>query len=305
MKHKINPTVDCVFKAILGSEENKNLLIHFLNAVLEPASLIEEIELKNPYNEREFIDDKLTIVDVKATDENGCHYQIEIQLALHPSISARMLYTWSCIYHSQIQKGDEFGELKPVISIWILNESLFDKINDVHLPFVLYNQKNRLILSKDIAIHLLQLPKWKSQKVKTEKDRWVYLFKEGKNIDVDAPPKELNTDEMRQAMETLNKFSENQDNYLLYQNRLEAIILQNTLTNEMARVKREYERAKKEYEQANIEKEQERKAKEKERKAKEKERKAKEQERKAKEQVQTQLDDLLLQLKERGIDINL
>ncbi len=70
--------VDCVFKAILGSEENKNLLIHFLNAVLEPeeGSFIKEIVLNNPYNDREFIGDKLTVVDVKATDENKCHYQI-------------------------------------------------------------------------------------------------------------------------------------------------------------------------------------------------------------------------------------
>ena len=139
MKHKINPTVDCVFKAILGSEENKNLLIHFLNAVLEPDSLIKEIVLNNPYNEREFVADKLTVVDVKALDENKCHYQIEIQLALHPALSARMLYTWSSLYHSQIKKGDDFGKLKPVISIWILNESLFDNVDDFHLPFVLYN----------------------------------------------------------------------------------------------------------------------------------------------------------------------
>ena len=103
MKHKINPTVDCVFKAILGREENKNLLIHFLNAVLEPASKIKEIVLNNPYNEREFVGDKLTVVDVKALDENKCHYHIEIQLALHAAISARMLYTWSSMYHSQIR----------------------------------------------------------------------------------------------------------------------------------------------------------------------------------------------------------
>ncbi|QTA82820.1 PD-(D/E)XK endonuclease-like domain-containing protein [Desulfonema limicola] len=35
MKDKIDPLIDCVFKSILGSEKNKNLLIHFLNAVLE------------------------------------------------------------------------------------------------------------------------------------------------------------------------------------------------------------------------------------------------------------------------------
>ena len=283
MKHKINPTVDCVFKAILGSEENKNLLIHFLNAVLEPkkGSLIKEIVLNNPYNEREFIGDKLTVVDVKATDENKCHYQIEIQLVLHSALSARMLYTWSSIYHSQIEKGNDFNDLKPVISIWILNESLFDEVDDFHLPFVLYNQKNKLVLSKDIAIHLLQLSKWRSQKINTEKERWIYLFKEGKNVDVDNPPEILYTDEMRQAMKVLNKFSENKDDYLLYQNRLEAILLNNTYVNEIAKVKIEIE---------------------KERKEKKQERKEKEQERKEKEQVQAKLDSLLLQLKEKGMD---
>jgi len=34
MKHRIDPKIDCVFKALLGSEENRNLLVHFLNAVL-------------------------------------------------------------------------------------------------------------------------------------------------------------------------------------------------------------------------------------------------------------------------------
>ena len=133
-------------------------------------------------------------------------------------------------------------------------------MDDVHLPFILYNQKNQLVLSDDIAIHLLQLPKWQSQQIKTEKERWIYLFKEGKNVDVDAPPEVLHTDEMRQAMEVLNRFSENQDDYLLYQSRLDAILKENTYVNEIARVKRE------------------------------------------KEQVQAKLDNLLLQLKERGMD---
>ncbi|MCP4695328.1 MAG: hypothetical protein GY862_00560, partial [Gammaproteobacteria bacterium] len=71
MKHRINPIVDCIFKCMLGSEKNKNLLIHFLNAVLEPkkGSRIWDVTIKNSYNEREFVGDKLSIVDVKAVDE--------------------------------------------------------------------------------------------------------------------------------------------------------------------------------------------------------------------------------------------
>ena len=30
MLHAIDPKIDCVFKALLGNEENRNLLIHFL-----------------------------------------------------------------------------------------------------------------------------------------------------------------------------------------------------------------------------------------------------------------------------------
>lgn len=62
MKHQIDPTVDCVFKAILGNEKNKLALIHFLNSVLKllPEKGIKEVKLLNPYNEREFADDKLT-----------------------------------------------------------------------------------------------------------------------------------------------------------------------------------------------------------------------------------------------------
>ena len=89
LKHPISPTVDCVFKSILGSVENTNLLIDFLNGVLAPQSPILDVEILNPYNEREFYKDKLTIVDVKVKDETRTTYQIEIQLSVFPYLPER------------------------------------------------------------------------------------------------------------------------------------------------------------------------------------------------------------------------
>ena len=68
MKHPIDPKVDCVFKAILGAAEHLNLSLNFLNVLLEAElpSLLVELELLNPYNEKEFLSDKLSIVDVLA-----------------------------------------------------------------------------------------------------------------------------------------------------------------------------------------------------------------------------------------------
>ena len=249
MHRQIDPLVDCVFKAILGKEENKNLLIHFLNAVLEPEkdAVIRDVVIKNPYNEKEFIGAKLTVVDVKATDQKVKNYQIEIQLDIHAALASRILFTWSSIYHSQIQEGDDYGRLNSVISIWILNGNLFAGKEAYHLRFSLYDRGNRLSLTDHLGINIIQLPKWDSGKgVKNEKERWLYLFKEGKYADTDNPSEVLNTEEMRQAMNVLRKFSESETDYLLYQSRLDAILTQNTWLRQLEDAQKEKSRLLKE-----------------------------------------------------------
>ena len=79
MRHAIDPKIDCVFKALLGAEENRNLLIHFLNAFLagELSEPIVWVDILNPYNEKEFLSDKLSIVDVKAKDGHERIYQLQ------------------------------------------------------------------------------------------------------------------------------------------------------------------------------------------------------------------------------------
>ncbi|MCP4697646.1 MAG: Rpn family recombination-promoting nuclease/putative transposase [Gammaproteobacteria bacterium] len=284
MKHRIKPTVDCIFKCILGSKENKNLLVHFLNAVLEPekGSQIRDVTIENPYNEKEFVGDKLSIVDVKAMDEKGRMYQIEIQLAVHAALSARILYTWSGIYRSQIQEGDDYKKLKRAVSIWVLNESLFEDTKACHLPFSAYNSEHKLALTDHLAIHLLQLPECKPEKmIKSEKERWIYLFKEGENIDADNPPDSMKTKEMMQVMKVLQRFSENQKDYFLYQSRLDAILKENTYISELEEAMKKKEQAEKAEKQA----------------VKEKEQAVKE-----KKEVQDRLQDVLQLLKKKGID---
>nr|WP_172635735.1 Rpn family recombination-promoting nuclease/putative transposase [Desulfobacter postgatei] len=149
-----------MFKALLGSEKNKNLLIHFLNAVtgLQGDETITDVVIMNPYNEREFMDDKLSIVDIKAKCQNDFKYQVEIQLAVYPALPSRIIYNWSTIYHSQLTKQQgNYIELKPVFSIWILDSPLFKDAGTYHLKFRLHDSENNISLSDHLTIHLLQL----------------------------------------------------------------------------------------------------------------------------------------------------
>ncbi len=107
MRHPIDPKIDCVFKALLGAESNRALLIHFLNAILASAldAPITWVDILNPYNEKEFLNDKLSIVDVKARDQRDRLHQIEIQLLTHRDLLARILYTWADLYRSQLHRS--------------------------------------------------------------------------------------------------------------------------------------------------------------------------------------------------------
>ncbi len=226
MKYLIDPTIDCVFKAILGMEGNEGLLIHFLNCILMPVSPIVNVTIINPYNDKKFLDDKLSIVDIKAIDEAGIKYQIEVQVTTPKSLSKRMLYTWSDIYQTQIKEGTNYSQLQPVISIWLLTHSFFNDTKPHH-HFQVWDKGNDLLLTDNCSIHVFELEKWDQPDTLQASDFWLYFFKEGKNWKA-LPDILSKVPELRLAMKTLEQFSEQEAEYHLYQSRQDAIRVQLT-----------------------------------------------------------------------------
>lgn len=51
-------------------------------------------------------EDKFSILDVKATDEQGKLYNIEMQIINQVYYCQRALYYWSKLYTSQLAQGD-------------------------------------------------------------------------------------------------------------------------------------------------------------------------------------------------------
>ena len=227
MRHPIDPKIDCVFKALLGTEANRRLLIHFLNAVLgtDLPAPVAEVAILNPYNEREFLDDKLSVVDVKASDPQGRVFQVEVQLLVLPDLPARILYGWSDLYASQLASGEDYRELKPTYSIWLLGETLRAGLPEYRHCFRMRDEQGRPLIDHG-GIWLLELGKFTTSgggaghpDVATELERWLKFFSEGERLDADALPPWMQTEEMQQAMSTLIGFSEKEREYHAYQAR--------------------------------------------------------------------------------------
>ena len=62
----LNPRIDVAFKKIFSSEENKDLLISFINSVVSKEDQVVDVTLLNPYNSKSFAKEKLSILDINA-----------------------------------------------------------------------------------------------------------------------------------------------------------------------------------------------------------------------------------------------
>jgi len=283
MHRLIDPTVDIVFKEILGSEHHRNLIINFINAILgydEPDRVVDVV-LRNPSTSGTFLGSKLSLVDVRVLDQRGREYQIEIQVSSSQALPQRMLHNWCSVYHARIAGGQAYDQLEPVIAIWILcgdlpalpltptpragprlkRKTVKCKTDLVHLAFEIYCSKSKLFLTDHFGIHVLQLRNWRpDDTIESDKGRWMNFFKLGKNLDPENLPGWMETPEMREAMGILRKFSEQEENYALYQSRLDQIRVQRSWEYNMEKVNSENRALKAELEQVRSEENQERKA---------------------------------------------
>ena len=153
----ISPTVDFAFKLMLGSPEHSGVTIHFLNAILTDQPKISYVEILNPFLGKDRDDDKLSILDILATDEQGRLLNIEMQTSLPAGMAQRLTYYVSSLYVSQLGEGHQYSELRPAISICVLSQAIFAEPPALHLDFRLREAPTAQTLTDDLQIHLLQL----------------------------------------------------------------------------------------------------------------------------------------------------
>ena len=92
MKIGIRAWIDFAFRKIFGKPGNEICLISLLNAVLQFPYPVVSVEYLNPFGLKDFETDKLVCVDVKATDQRGRVFVIEVQIVVQSSFAKRAVF---------------------------------------------------------------------------------------------------------------------------------------------------------------------------------------------------------------------
>ena len=224
----LNPQIDFVFKKIFGTEKNKPILINFLNAVIKPTTPIKDVEIKNNYIDKDFLEYKFSRLDVKATTSNKEHINIEIQVKNEYNMIQRTLYYWSKMYSEQIQNRNNYSKLERTVCINILNFKYL-KNDKYHNAYRLKEITSNEELTDLQEIHFIELPKFNEignkENVDVEKmdalEKWLEFLIEPESNTVRELEK--SSEEIRLAKDELYKLSMNSEEREKYNMREKAI----------------------------------------------------------------------------------
>ena len=212
----LSPKVDFVFKKIFGSEENKSVLISFLNATLKPKKEIVSVDLKNTDIEKEYLKDKFSKLDVKATTSNKEIINIEIQLCDQYNMIQRTLYYWSKMYEEQMEQSDNYRKLSRTVCINILNYNYLD--NDrLHNIYRLKEIETNEELTDICEIHFIEIPKLRHLDLKDEADMlevWVEFLRDPESEVIRNV--EMTNNDIKKAKDKLYKLSQSKEDRELY-----------------------------------------------------------------------------------------
>ena len=177
----INPFTDMGFKRIFGQEVNKNLLIDFLNDLLEGEKRIIDITFLDKEQLGTSVDDRSCNYDIYCENENGERFIVEIQNRGHRNFKERAIYYLSRAIANQGQKGPSWiFDLKAVYGVFFMNFHLDGRRQarfrtDIDLRDMRTNEP----FSDKMRFIFLDLPAFTKDEETCETDfeRWIYVLK--------------------------------------------------------------------------------------------------------------------------------
>lgn len=204
----INPKIDYAFKKIFGSSESKDILISFINALIyEGNAIIEDLEIINPNLPPKVEGLKDTYLDVKAKLSDGTLVIIEMQVLNVQYSGNRVLYNAATTYAFQLQRGEGYRMLKPLIALTITDFEMFRNSPNLISRFVYKEVKSNLNYPENaMNLVFVELPKFhkEASKLETLTDKWIYFMKYARSLS-EVPETMNSVPEIHKAFDLANE----------------------------------------------------------------------------------------------------
>ena len=206
-------TNDYVFKRVFGYAGSE-LITNRLLSLITNQKISNLILDCDPILERDLIDDKVGILDIKARVGDTMVCDIEMQVVDQNNIIERILFYWSKMYSEELKRGNGYINLKKTIVILIADFEI-KTFNEIQKYITKWNIREKdylnCVLTDLLEIYIIELPKFNMDGPNTgsthELDTWVKFIK---NPEVITMEDEKNDKALKNAKKVLKKISEDE-----------------------------------------------------------------------------------------------
>ena len=228
---------DYVFKRIFGKGGNEKILKSLLEAILRIE--IQKIEIKNPEILKETIDEKLSILDIKAEINDNTMIDIELQVGNTTAIERRLVVYNAKLIAGEIKVSEKYQKAKDTIVICIINDSVIKRNAYLSLAMLKYEEteeiryvnmgyeKEEKYLTDMVKYYIIELSKFKKKKPKVADllEKWLYVIGGDRKM-MEECKKE--NEEIKEAVEQLTQMSADEYERELYEIRERSRLTYNT-----------------------------------------------------------------------------
>ena len=214
----MNPKIDYVFKRIFGHKGNESITASFLSSILNQN--ITDVVLESSSTlPKDMLDDKVGILDIKAKINNTVNCDIEMQIVDEKNVEKRITFYVSKMYSQTITEGQDYSELEKCIAILITDYKI-SSLKSLKKYMTKWNIREEdhgnHILTDDIEIVIIELPKVEKYKKGLALDHWVEFIKNPKVIN-------MSNKEIKKAKDVLEQISQDETERHLAELRLKHI----------------------------------------------------------------------------------
>ena len=174
---RLNPLNDFLFKKLFGEENDQELLIGFLNAILNED--IVNLIIEKEKLDRLYPEEKLGVLDIKAKTSTGEKINIEVQLLDQKNMVPRTLFYWSKLFVEGFEAGGHYKMLQKTVTINILGFKLAELFGEsFHTSFTLQEVQSKRSLTDLLEIHFIEFPKFEeiSYDLNNPLHRWLLFL---------------------------------------------------------------------------------------------------------------------------------
>ena len=175
----INFYTDFAFKKLFGTELNKELLISFLNSLLQGREHIEDITYLNTEHLGTQEYDRRAVFDVYCKNNRGEYFLVEMQKGEQQYFKDRSIYYSSFAIREQAPRGYWDYELKEIYTIGILNFCFEGSSPSYYHEVKLLDTETKEVFYDKLTFIYLEMPKFTKteNELTTLFDKWLYAIR--------------------------------------------------------------------------------------------------------------------------------